>query len=253
MVKNWNNIISFILILFFVPGLSLGSSQEALPIPRFSHAPKIDGILENPLWDKEALKIENFVQFTPKENGTPSEKTIAYIGYDYKNLYLAFRCYDSESRKIRASVTNRDNCMDDDWIAIFLDTFNEKRRAFSFIINPIGVQMDLIRTEEGGNDRMDASWDTVFYSDGKIDENGYTVEMAIPFKSIRFPDDENKVWGVLLGRSIARKGEIIIWPPISRNIPGFLAQEREIVIQGKVEKGKKKKREGTSFKNSSNY
>lgn len=217
---------------------SYSSEQEALKIPELSQSPKIDGVLDDPLWEQEALKIEDFVQFTPKEKGTPSEKTIAYVGYDKKNLYLAFRCFEKDPKKIRATITNRDNIIDDDWIALFLDTFNEKRRAFSFIINPLGVQMDLIRTEEGGNEIMDESWDTVFFSDGKIDEQGYTVEMAIPFKSIRFPDKEEKVWGFFLARNIARNGEIISWPLISRSIPGLLTQEVEMHIQGDVEKGK---------------
>ncbi len=229
-------IFSFSLILF--PQFSLTSSQEILKVPELSHPPRIDGVIENSLWEKEALKIEDFLQYTPKEKGTPTEKTVAYIGYDKKNIYFAFRCYDSDPKKIRATITNRDNIIDDDWIAIFIDTFNEKRRAFSFFINPRGVQMDLMRIEEGGNDNMDASWDTVFHSDGKIDEEGYTVEMAIPFKSIRFPDREKKVWGVMLGRTIARKGEIVFWPPVSKSIPGLLTQEGEIVIQGEVEKGK---------------
>lgn len=238
MVKKAGFILIFSFSFFLFPQSSFTSSQEILKVPKLSHPPKIDGVLENPLWEKEALKIEDFLQFTPKEKGKPSEKTIAYIAYDKKNLYFAFRCYDSEPKKIRATITNRDNIIDDDWIAIFLDTFNEKRRAFSFFLNPVGIQMDLIRTEEGGNDNMDPSWDTVFYSDGKIDEQGYTVEIAIPFKSIRFPDKENKVWGITLGRTISRKGEIIIWPPISKSTPGLLTQEREIMIQGKVDKGK---------------
>jgi hypothetical protein len=227
----------FVLSLFLFPCFSAAASKQPLIIPKLSSPPKIDGILDNPLWEKEALKIENFLQLSPKENGTPSEKTVAYIGYDQKNFYIAFRCDDSEAKKIRASVTNRDNCIDDDWVAIFLDTFNEKRRASSFIINPLGVQFDAIRTEEGGSDNMNESWDTVFTSDGKIDENGYIVELAIPFKSLRFPDKENKVWGIVLGRNIPRKGEIIIWPEISRSIPGLLTQGGEISIQGKVEKG----------------
>lgn len=231
-------IIIFSLSLLFFPPLFFSANQEAMKVPRLSQAPKIDGVLDNPLWEKEALKIENFLQFTPKEKATPSEKTVAYIGHDRKNLYFAFRCFDSEPGKARVSVTRRDNIVDDDWVVIFLDTFNEKRRAFSFILNPIGIQMDLIRTEEGGSDSMDESWDTVFYSDGKIDSEGYTVEVAIPFKSIRFPDKEEKVWGLTLGRTIARKGEIIIWPPMSKSLPGLLCQEGEIMVQGKVEKGK---------------
>jgi len=238
MAKRAGFILIFSLNIFLFQQLSFSSSQDVLKIPKLSHPPKIDGVLENPLWEKEALKIENFLQLTPKEKGTPTEKTIAYIGYDKKNLYFGFRCYDSESKKVRASVTNRDNIIDDDWVIIFLDCFNEKRRAFSFILNPIGIQMDLMRMEEGGNDNMDESWDTVFYSDGKIDDQGYTVEVAIPFKSIRFPNREEKVWGIVLGRNIPRKGEIIIWPPASKSIPGLLTQEEEIMVQGKVEKGR---------------
>jgi hypothetical protein len=161
--------------------------KEPLQIPRLTKAPKIDGVLDNPIWETEALKLENFVQLTPKENGVPSEKTVAYLGYDEKNLYVAFRAYDTQSSKVRCSITKRDGCMEDDWVFIMLDTFNEKRRAFSFLINPIGIQMDMMRIEEGGNDNMDDSWDTVFLSDGKVDAEGYTVEMAIPFKSLRFP------------------------------------------------------------------
>ncbi len=234
-------VVSFViaLILFFLfLSNPIFSEGKILEIPKLSSQPKIDGIFENPLWEEEALKIEDFFQVSPKEGGKPSEKTIAYIGYDHKNLYFAFQCYDSEPDKIRASVTNRDNALDDDWIIILLDTFNEKQRAFTFFVNPIGVQIDCIRTEHGGKENMDLTWDTVFYSEGKIDEKGYVVEIAIPFKSLRFPDRKEKFWGITLGRNIPRKGEIITWPKFSRDIPGLLTQEAQIVIRGKVEKGK---------------
>ena len=230
-----------LLSLFIFSCLSFGASNqspEVLTFPRLSKAPKIDGVLDNNLWEKEALKIEGFLQFLPKEKGEPTQKTIAYVGMDYQNLYFAFRCFDSEPQKIRASITNRDNIMDDDWILISLDTFNEKRRAFWFIFNPLGVQLDAIRIEEGGNDNMNTTWDTVFYSDGRLDEDGYTVEVAIPFKSIRFPNEKEKKWGLVLGRTIARSGEILIWPPMSKSIPGLLTQETEIIIKGEVAKGK---------------
>ncbi len=228
----------FFMLFFLVPKMLISSSEERINIPRLANTPRIDGVLDNPIWEEKALKIEDFLQFTPKEKGIPTQKTVAYLGYDYKNLYVAFRCFDSEQKKIRASITNRDNIIDDDWVAIFLDTFDEKRRAFSFIINPLGIQLDAIRTEEGGNDRMDESWDTVFYSDGRIDDEGFTVEIAIPFKSIRFPDAEEKVWNVFLGRNIARSGEITTWPSLSRDIPGLICQSQPMVIRARVEKGK---------------
>jgi hypothetical protein len=213
-------------------------AATAILIPRMSGSPKIDGVLDNPFWEQEALKIDGFLQFNPVEKGTPSQKTEAYIGYDQKNLYIAFRCYDTDPKKIRASVTKRDNVIEDDWILVFLDTYNEKRRAFTFIINPLGIPLDGMRIEEGGNTDIDSSWDTVFQSEGRVDEEGYTVEMAIPFKSIRFPDVEKKVWGVTLARTIARTGEIIIWPEMSRDKPGLLTQAQEMMIYGEVEKGK---------------
>jgi hypothetical protein len=214
------------------------SSKEALEIPRLATPPKIDGVLDNPIWENQALRIDAFVQLAPKENGVPTERTVAYLGYDEKNLYVAFRAYDSQPSKIRCSVTNRDGCMEDDWVFIMLDTFNEKRRAFSFLLNPIGVQTDMMRIEEGGNDNMDDSWDTVFFSDGKVDAEGYTVEMAIPFKSLRFPNDELKTWNIVFGRNLPRTGEIIMYPQYSRDIPGLLSNGRLFTIRGAVERSR---------------
>ena len=108
-----------ILFLGIIPQFIFAENQKIKNIPRFSHPPKIDGMLEGNIWEAESLKIEGFLQFSPVENGTPTEKTIAYIGYDKKNLYIAFHCYDSEPDKLRVSVTNRDNIMTDDWVAVF--------------------------------------------------------------------------------------------------------------------------------------
>ncbi|HOW86684.1 MAG TPA: DUF5916 domain-containing protein [Candidatus Aminicenantes bacterium] len=219
------------------PDRPAGDFKTPLEIPRLTRAPKIDGVLDNPVWETEALKIDAFVQLAPKENGAPTEKTAAYLGHDEKNLYVAFRAFD-RSGKVRCSITKRDGCLEDDWVFIFIDTFNEKRRAFSFLINPAGVQMDMMRIEEGGNDNMDDSWDTVFVSDGSIDAEGYTVEMAIPFKSLRFPDEDLKTWNIVLGRNLPRTGEVILHPTFSRDIPGLLSNGRPFLIRGAVERGR---------------
>ncbi|MBD3414987.1 MAG: hypothetical protein GF421_11215 [Candidatus Aminicenantes bacterium] len=261
--------IAAILIVFQLIWASLtlpvqAEDESNFSIPVLSESPKIDGELNNDPWEREALKIDNFLQFVPKEKGIPTEKTVAYIGRDEKNLYIAFRCFDSQPQKIRAAITNRDNIIDDDWVLVSLDTFNEKRRAFWFFLNPLGVQMDGMRIEEGGSDNLDGSWDAVFYAEGRIDEGGYTAELSIPFKSLRFPDDKNKKWGLILGRTIARTGEIVIWPPVSKDIPGLLTQQSIINIDGKVEKGKnfelmpvvtslKKKEQGADFQPGLNF
>ncbi|MCD6193200.1 MAG: carbohydrate binding family 9 domain-containing protein [Candidatus Aminicenantes bacterium] len=247
MASRYQIIAVLVILVLLIPFLSLSSQEKnegqepfkiINEIPSLSHAPKIDGVLDNDLWEREALKIEEFLQFLPKEKEKPTQKTVVYLGRDKKNLYIAFRCFDTEPQKIRASVTNRDNIMDDDWVLISLDTFNEKRRAFWFILNPLGIQLDAIRVEEGGDDNLNASWDTVFYSDGQIDDQGYIIEVAIPFKSLRFPNTPEKKWGLVLGRTIARSGEIIIWPTMTKSIPGLLTQEGEFVIRGEVEKGR---------------
>ncbi len=218
--------------------ISISYSSNTLKIHRMTSPPKIDGIVEeNPEWT-EALKIEKFVQFTPKEKGTPSEKTVSFIGYDSENLYIAFKCYDSEPSKIRATLTQRDQVFTDDWIIIFLDTFNEKRRAFAFFVNPIGIQMDGIRIEEGGNQNTDTSWDTVFYSNGRLTKEGYEIEISIPFKSIRFPSRKEHCWGFLMGRNIARKSELISFPGFSRDIPSLLSQSAQLTIEGEIVRGR---------------
>jgi len=261
--------IAAILIVFQLIWASLtlpvqAEDESNFSIPVLSESPEIDGKLDNDPWEREALKIDNFLQFVPKEKGIPTEKTVAYIGMDKKNLYIAFQCFDSQPQKIRAAITKRDNIMDDDWVLVSLDTFNEKRRAFWFFLNPLGVQMDGMRIEEGGSDNLDGSWDAVFYAEGRINEGGYTAELSIPFKSLRFPDDKNKKWGLILGRTIARTGEIVIWPPVSKDIPGLLTQQSIINIDGEVEKGKnfelmpvvtslKKKEQGADFQPGLNF
>jgi len=105
------------------PLIGRSHPEEHVNIPRMTEAPKIDGNLDNPLWKNQALKVEDFFQYAPKEKGVPTQKTVVYMGYDRKNLYVAFQCSDSEPEKIRASITNRDNIIDDDWVAVFIDTF----------------------------------------------------------------------------------------------------------------------------------
>lgn len=97
-----------VFIILFSLTFSFVFSQEIkVKIPRLSSSPKIDGILDKDLWEKEALEIKDFFQYQPKEKSEPSEKTIAYVGYDKENLYLAIRCFDSNPDSIKFSVTNR--------------------------------------------------------------------------------------------------------------------------------------------------
>ena len=216
-------------------------------VPAFNNPPKIDGKLDDPFWENGAI-LENFTQYEPVEGSEPTEKTVAYIGYDANNLYIAIRCYDSNPKAIRACLTQRDKVMGDDEVTVYLDTFNDKKRAFAFLVNPCGVQSDGIYVESGGGrrgrgrgggfDRIDKNWDTYFTTDANMDDEGYTVEMAIPFKSLRFPHSQQQLWGMQIKRNIRRKNEEIYWYPRSRDINGFLIQAGTIQIDGSLNKGK---------------
>jgi len=244
-------------LLLGSPLLSIASSAPGprendgydITVPRFDRRPQIDGKLENPLWQRGAV-LDTFTQYEPQEGASPTEKTVVYLGHDARNLYIAVRAYDSDPKAVRACLTKRDEVYGDDGITLYLDTFNDKKRAFVFQVNPCGVQVDGIYTEQrrrgrgrrgggGGGFRMfDSNFDTVFETDASIDDEGYVVEMAIPFKSLRFPNTNPQVWGLQIQRNIRRKNEEVYWHPRSRDVNGFLIQAGTVRIEGPIEKGR---------------
>ena len=191
---------------------------------RFDTAPVIDGKLDEEIW-KSAAVFRDFVQFRPVDLVAPSQATEVRIGYDSRFLYVGFRAYD-EPGKVRATIAKRDAVFDDDWVGIWLDTFNDGRRAYELIFNPLGVQADAIFTE-GINE--DFSVDIVHESKGVLLEDGYTVEVAIPFKSLRYEAGKDKKWGLHLLRTIKRlNNEQSSWMPISRDDSSLLGQEGHV-------------------------
>ena len=238
---------SFLLAAISVADDNNNGGNFRIRAPQFPSSPKIDGTLEIPVWE-EGIVIDSFTQYEPVEGSEPSEKTVAYIGYDSKNLYIAVRAFDSDPKGVRACLTQRDQVMGDDVITVYLDTFNDKKRAFVFQVNPCGVQQDGIYTEtrrrgrgggsSGGFFGFDRNFDTFFITDANIDDQGYTVEMAIPFKSLRFPNTPNQIWGLQIMRNIRRKNEEIYWHPRSRDVNGFLIQAGTLEVNGHIEKGK---------------
>jgi Domain of unknown function (DUF5916)/Carbohydrate family 9 binding domain-like len=222
---------------FFVPlfvcGQDLTSNAAGLPaekseptrVPRFSEPPMIDGLLTDEVW-KQAAVLKDFYQTNPGDNTAPSYPTEALIGYDSKTLYLAFRAFD-EPDKVRATIARRDALLEtDDSVRILLDTFNDRRRAYVLAFNPLGVQQDGIRTEGAG---VDFSVDILMESKGALTKDGYTVEVAVPFKSLRYEAGRGRLWGVQVFRIIQRlDAEQDSWMPISRSNSSLLAQSGHI-------------------------
>ena len=220
-----------------VPTSSLSSSanpkgavvvpeEKAKPVTivRFDKPPVIDGKLDEDVWKKAAL-LKDFFQIQPGDNTSPSKPTEVLLGYDAKFLYIAFRATD-EPDKIRSTVAKRDNIFQDDYVGFFLDTFNDKRKAFEVFFNPLGIQADGVLTEGRGED---FSVDLLMESKGIIHETGFDVEIAIPFKSLRFEAGKGKLWGAHFFRRIKRfENELDSWMPFSRSISSNLSQEGHI-------------------------
>src|SRR5690349_2564879 len=189
-------------------------------MPRFEKPPVIDGKLDDEVW-KGAAVLSDFIQVQPGDNIPPSKKTDVLLGYDSKFIYIAFHCYD-EPDKVRAAISKRDDIFNDDYVGILFDTFNDRRRAYEFDFNPLGVQADGIWTEGQGED---FSLDLVMESKGILTEDGYTIEVAIPFKSLRYVAGKDKLWGVHFWRRTKRfNNELDMWIPMDRDKNSWLAQ-----------------------------
>jgi uncharacterized protein DUF5916 len=169
----------------------------------------------------EAITLGGFRQREPNDGDAVTEETIAYLSRDARNLYVAFRCEDREPGRIRARLSRRDSILQDDEVLVLLDTFHDRRRAYLFAANPLGIQADAI-VAEGKDD--DYSFDAVWRSEGRLTSTGFIVLFTIPFKSLRLPASGDGVWGVALARLLPRNSEGSFWPRITRRTEGLIQQ-----------------------------
>jgi len=207
------------------------SDDEAPAIARTETPPAIDAVLDDPVWSDPTatLKFDGFKTFKPDFGKDPSQRTEAFLAYDAENLYFAFRCFDSEPSRVKAAVSKRDAVFQDDAVFIILDTFNDRQGAFGFIVNPLGIQGDGMMNVEGN---LDASFDTVWYSKGRIDDQGWTVEARIPLKSIRFPNKDVLTMRVLFVRFFTRTSEQASYPPLHPDGGSLLGQSQPFRVSG---------------------
>lgn len=173
-----------------------------------THTPEplvIDGLLEDEIY-RSTKPIDRFIQQVPNEGEPATDKTEVWIFFDEKNLYLSARCWDDEPNKIIANELRRDSfgIYLNDNFAVAIDTFNDKRNGYLFQTNAIGGLGDGYMTDERVHDR---DFNTVWYSRSQKFNSGWTVEMAIPFKSLRFKTNENPVWGINFRRINQKKNE----------------------------------------------
>ena len=206
---------------------------------RTTTPPAVDGLLDDAVWSN-AARITEFVQREPLDGAPATEDTDVYLAYDESNLYLAFHAKYGNTNIMRANRVDRDRAgFGDDTISVYFDTFLDQQRAYVFSVNGYGVQGDSIVGGRGGGfggfggggrggiPRGDRSWDALFESGGQPVADGFTAEMAIPFKSLRYPARPGgapHTWGFQIVRRIRGKDETVVWSPVSRDIAGFLPQ-----------------------------
>jgi len=211
-----------------VPALGQEATGDLPPAPSYAvtrtlSSVEIDGELDEPVWaDAEPIRLawETF----PRDNVEPPVESECRVTFDDAALYLGCVARDPEPEAIRAHLSDRDEGTQDDHFVFFLDPFRDRRRAFQFRVNPLGVQMDAMFTPGAGTD---FSWDTIWDSAGRITEDGYVIEIAIPFRSLRFPDTEgSQTWGFIFERVYPRSSRVeIASGPQDRDNDCLLCQE----------------------------
>jgi len=208
------------------PAQGSDGPAAAVVVHRTDAAPVIDGKLDDPVW-RQATRFDRFVTFKPDFGKPTSEATVTLVAYDRKNIYFAFDCRDSKPAKIKAAMSKRDGIDMDDWIGVVLDTFGDQQSGYLFEVNPLGVQLDGMINADGNGD---SSFDTVWRSRGQIHESGYSAEVAVPFKSLRYPFRKTLTMGLLVSRYIGRKSEQTSFPELSPEGGAIMAQSQRIEL-----------------------
>ncbi|MDQ1351766.1 MAG: hypothetical protein QG657_2071, partial [Acidobacteriota bacterium] len=219
-------IISLYFVIVFLTFSIFLVSKEPQRIPVTSAKIKIDGVLDEKAWE-QALVMELKYEVQPGENIVPPVRTEVLFLYSKTHFYVGFRAYDPDPSRIRSVFRERDQIGGDDWVSISLDTFNDQRHSYGFYCNPFGIQLDEISTPEGSGESWDAIWDSA----GKLTKEGYLVEIAIPFSSLRFQRKSgDQVWGIDAIRSYPRNvRHLISIFPWDRSNNCYMCQAEKVV------------------------
>ena len=213
--KSFVMLTFFILIqCFWMQASEKRIGEGKMLYPKIAECPpKIDGILDDPAWQGGPILNEPFIINQPVYGETLPQETEIYLTYDYNNIYVAFYCHDTEPGKIKTSVSRRDNLGTDDWVSVDLDIMGKRQFTYEHLCNPNGTQWDLVNSVSGG-ENPNPDW--IWYSSGKLVNDGYVVEMKIPLKSLKFRSGNNVVLNMAFFRFVSRTGTNGSWPQIDQ-------------------------------------
>jgi hypothetical protein len=209
-------------------GAIVTGGRPTLTAMRAPAPPTVDGRLDDPIW-QTATRVDRFVQERPIEGAPATEQTEVMVAYDSQKIYFGIYAHYSDPQLIRANRADRDKTDDDDTVTVFFEPFLDYLRGYSFSVNGYGVQRDAIIVVSNAQDNPegDTTWNALYASAGERVADGWTAEMAIPIKSLRYPGKgagEVHRWGFNIRRKIVSKDEVVDWAPVSRNIASFISQ-----------------------------
>src|ERR671912_512646 len=202
--------------------------------PRIDQSIEIDGNLDEAVWAQAAV-LSGFSRYAPVDGAAADNPTDILVWYSPTAMHFGVRAM-APAGSIRATLADRDHIQSDDHVIIFLSTYNDGRQALVFGVNPLGVQLDGALAEgtrgtgggfsglTSGRESPDLSPDYVFQSKGRVTEDGYEVEVRIPFKSVRYQSQSQQDWGIHVTRVVPQQGIEDSWAPAKRNEASFLSQ-----------------------------
>lgn len=223
------------LVLLAIPASVRAQATPQAPAPsvqppRIEAEIVLDGVLDEPVW-QQAARLDGFHQLRPVDGRPAEDSTVVLVWYSPTAIHFGILAYDRDPASVRATLAKRDNIASDDQVAIFLDTFNDHRRAYLFGSNALGVQDDGVRSEGGFvasagaiSGTLDRNPDFIWQSKGRLTSFGYSIEMVIPFKSLRSAGGSEQTWGINVQRTTQRTGYEDTWTDTRRANASFLAQ-----------------------------
>jgi hypothetical protein len=203
---------------------------QSTPRPEFrviraTRPPIIDGALDDEVWQSAPVAAGEWLSYNPLHGQAIPQKTTVWLTYDADYLYFAFKCDDPDPSQIKTSITRRDNIWQDDWVGLSLDALGTGQLSYHMMVNPSGVQLDLLNSVAGNEDSApDWRWDSA----GKLTETGYAVEVRLPLQSIRFKGGDDTKMGILFFRRVSRTGVSVSWPAMD---PGVWVFERHATLR----------------------
>ncbi|MEO7353475.1 MAG: carbohydrate binding family 9 domain-containing protein, partial [Gemmatimonadales bacterium] len=222
-----------LLLLLAVPARLVAQAVAPAPAvkpPRVEAEIVLDGVLDEPVW-RQAARLDHFYQTRPVDGRPAEDSTVVLVWYSPTAIHFGILAYDRDPGSVRATLAKRDNIASDDQVSVYLDTFNDRRRAYFFGSNAYGVQDDGVRSEGGFaasagmiSGTIDRNPDFLWQSKGQRTSFGYAIEMRIPFKSLRYAGGAQQTWGINIARTTQRTGYEDTWTDVRRASASFLGQ-----------------------------